>query len=539
MSAIPDKYAELIKAASVDIKSMLRPEVEEHGRLVQKGLLLYRQGLVTKIRFDEDSIHATIQDVTLAHVTLDLNFIQMSTCSCPGEIICRHQLATFFHVYSQVGSVSEWVEEWRQPIQEKKNMQAWGVQKAKDLLKASGTLKPNYERWAQMFEESFESILKGHGIPKPYLVPELFQVFTRKLRAGAPFEQEWKQLYLLIGSVHSFQKLLELSEEYKHEDIDRYYRQIFFSLIDEIEELVDRLSVHALPFAFDEFIEKLKDTSTGLLKSYRVLEFERTHLYIILWAQLFQKKAWREQEKEKLNSMYHDGEKTLPVFVAKSHQNLLLKLDSDALSMIDIMKTDATPYMLYWLEMLKAQKDWKRTEPYIESFIGQLKGYLAELKDTYGCFDFTRWALRLVSAYSADTNKLDYYEKALIQTLPYSYRDYEDFLYDRKSYEKWGELQAYIGMGISSIPSSKIKELQKEDPAILLPLYHQSIKQNIDLKNRGNYRQAVRELKKLKTLYKKLKRSDDFEEFLTILLERTKRLRAFQEECKRGKLIHA
>lgn len=46
-------------------------------------------------------------------------------------------------------------------------------------------------------------------------------------------------------------------------------------------------------------------------------------------------------------------------------------------------------------------------------------------------------------------------------------------------------------------------------------------------------------MKKLRTLYNKLKRQDDWQLFLELLLEKTKRLRAFQEECKRGKLIDA
>lgn len=57
------------------------------------------------------------------------------------------------------------------------------------------------------------------------------------------------------------------------------------------------------------------------------------------------------------------------------------------------------------------------------------------------------------------------------------------------------------------------------------------------MKNRTNYREAVRHLKKLRTIYKKMKRLEDFERFMAELMKKTKRLRAFQEECKRGKLI--
>jgi hypothetical protein len=45
-------------------------------------------------------------------------------------------------------------------------------------------------------------------------------------------------------------------------------------------------------------------------------------------------------------------------------------------------------------------------------------------------------------------------------------------------------------------------------------------------------------LKKLRSIYKKLNKETTWEYYLENLLEDTKRLRAFQEECQRGKLVH-
>ena len=94
--------------------------------------------------------------------------------------------------------------------------------------------------------------------------------------------------------------------------------------------------------------------------------------------------------------------------------------------------------------------------------------------------------------------------------LPYSFHDYELHLFGQKEYEKWMELQTYVGFDFASISSDRIKTLQSEQPHVLLPLYHQAIQADIALKNRDHYRQAVRKLKKLRTLYKKMKRLDDW-----------------------------
>lgn len=520
MPVIPESYADMLQGAAEHLKESLRAENEDDAKLVQKGLLLYRQGLVSKVRYEKNSLFATVQDVVPVYIELDLIFPQLSECSCPSsENFCRHQLAAFFSAYSQIGSVAEWVEEWRQPLKEKKSAQQWGIQRAKDLLRASGALKTDYEQWIESFEESFDSILKGQGKPRPYIIPELYQIYNRKINAGAPVEREWKQLYYLIGYITTFRKLLQLTQELGHhqEDINRFYRQIFHSLIDDIEVTIDRLSVHALPFAFDQFIEKLKNDSSFLLTEELELEYERTQLYLTLWNQLFKKKNWRVDEIEKLKNTLKRMD-ALPLHIGIVHLHLLLREDTEALQTIKALKGKATPYMLFWLDLLRVQKEVKRMDPIIEEFISQLRPYLAELEDTYACFDFSRWALKVITAYCTETNKMDLYEKALLQTLPYSYRDYDDFLFSQKSYDKWGELHAFIGFGLESISNEKIKQVQKDDPVVLLPLFHQSVQKHIALKNRGNYRQAVRELKKIRTIYKKLKRQDEWEQFFEGLL---------------------
>lgn len=540
LSSIPDKYRELLQAAAQDLKAILWSEREEDAKLVQKGLLLYRQGLVYKVRLENDNVMASVQDVTPVQVELNLHFIQTSECSCPAEGICRHQLAVFFHAYAQVGSVMEWIEEWRQPIQERKVAKDLGIQRAKDLLKVTGSTKPDYDRWVEAFRSSFTSIMNGQKGTKPYLVSELFHVYERKIRASAPVEQEWKQLYNLIATVHSFQSLMQFSEErrFSIDDINRYYSNLLYQLIDDVDDLVEKLNVHALPFAFDNFMEKLKNDAYLLVSEEPIFEFEATHLYIILWTKLFRKKQWHEEELPKIHEAYQK-KATLPTIIAYIHQHIMLREDEEALRILSLLNEDATPFMVYWLERLTSGKEWKRMGAYVDAFAQLIRPYIQTLNDHYARMDFTRVVSKTIGTYASETKKYDMYEKILIQALPYSYRGYDEFLFDQGSYEKWCDLQGYIGFDINSIPTEKIRLLQKERPDVLLPLYHQSIQQHIDMKNRGNYREAVKQLKKLRTLYKKLKRPDDFQEFLKILLDKTRRLRAFHQECERGKLTHA
>lgn len=541
MPQVPEQTAELLRASAEQWKETLRPEKEEDARLVQKGLLLYRQGLVSKARLDSEQITATIQDVTPVHVVVDLNFLSISKCTCPTGELCRHQLAAFFFVYANVESVSEWVEDWRKPIRERQAASRWGMEQAKGLLKNTGVLPPDYDRWIASFKESFKTIMRGKKSLNPYIVPELFHMYRRRLHAGAPREAEWKQLYLLISSIYSFRLLYQLSHELGHseEDINRYYHHAFLKLMDDIEDSIDSLHVQALPFAFDPFLERLRKDCAALLMEKQVLEFERVDIYRILWTSFFKKKIWREEELERLQERLPAEKENASLLVGIMHQQILLGQDEDALSLMKRMDTPIAPYLLYWLKLLESQKEWKRMERYIDQLIAIIRPYLDELYDPYSCIDFSKWALSAISEYSEGNHDTERWEKLLAQTLPYSARNYEYFLIDQGNYSRWSELIAYLGFDINSVSSDIVKLIAKERPAELLPLYHQSIQKNINLKNRANYREAVKQMKKLRTLYKKMKRLEEWNTFLTELLQSTKRLRAFQEECKRGKLIDA
>ena len=163
MSLIPESYLEPLQWFSEQLKGSLVPDSEADAQVIQKGLILYRQGGVSQLKLEKDGISAVVQDVIKVNVRLDLNILYLSECSCPADGLCRHQLAVFFQILSHHSSVSTWMEEWRKPLHEQKTAKNLGIGRAKDLLKATGHLKPDYKAWSDAFHESFDSIIKGNG----------------------------------------------------------------------------------------------------------------------------------------------------------------------------------------------------------------------------------------------------------------------------------------------------------------------------------------------------------------------------------------
>ncbi|MEH7301011.1 SWIM zinc finger family protein [Neobacillus drentensis] len=538
--------SEKIELFSEQVKELLHSSVTEDAKLVSKGLMLYRQGLVKQVQlFHDEKVTSTVQDVTPCYVKLILSFLSESSCSCPGEGFCRHQMATFFAVYARVGSVADWVTDWREPAREQAAFSTWGLQTAKDLVKANGVMKPDYSRWVQSFELSFDTLLATKKYTSPYVIPELFGIYERRVHASAPVEQEWRLLYEMVWIVVSFRKLAVLSDQLEHSEdmVKRAYLHVFQNLLEDAHELAVKIGVQSLPFAFDEFIEKLKDDAFDLLTCTSGIENERIYLYRLLWVQFFKQKSWREAEVGKIRARLkelHDWENPAPLMVAGIHINLLLGDDEAALKLVGQFEDRViVPYLLYWIDYLSQLKAWRRVGVLIELFLQKIKGYLEELGGYHSCVAFVRDALRAVTPYCSETDRVDLLERALLQTLPYSFREYEYMLFERGQYDRWGELQAFVGLNFYDLPKERLKLIEKERPEVLLGMLHQTAQREIDQKNRSSYRLAVRHLKKLRTLYKKLKRVDDWEYFMETLLERTKRLRAFHEECKRSKLIES
>lgn len=121
--------------------------------------------------------------------------------------------------------------------------------------------------------------------------------------------------------------------------------------------------------------------------------------------------------------------------------------------------------------------------------------------------------------------------------LPLSREIYEDLLLDYGKWQDWMDYQLSSGKVPSDFRVSDLQPLEKNAPELLLPFYHQAAERFVLEKNRHSYKAAVKLMKRLAKLYKKLKREERWEEFLEAFTSRNSRLRALQEELRKGKLI--
>ncbi len=114
--------------------------------------------------------------------------------------------------------------------------------------------------------------------------------------------------------------------------------------------------------------------------------------------------------------------------------------------------------------------------------------------------------------------------------------EYAEFLLDRHRYREWAAWHHLNRSGFDRVEMTGLKTLIEEAPMEAIYLCHTHVTEQIALRNRMNYKEAVRVLKKMKRAAKKAGRADWWNEYLAVLRKKHSRLRALMEEMERGKL---
>ncbi|GIN86536.1 hypothetical protein J6TS2_29220 [Heyndrickxia sporothermodurans] len=516
-----------IKQYSDQLKQLLDCTSDIHLKLVQKGLLLYRQQLVYNKKTSLTTITAKVQDVTPVQVTLELTNPAASRCSCPLDGICRHQLALFFSAYSEEGSVFEWIQEWKK--KDKSNQVLQTLKKGSDLLKEKQQIEEHgVDAWLTRFRQAFQGIDAGNE----YILEVTCKNKYRSLIEYAPVEREWKPLYQLFTAYESIKIVNHICSDQQI----RTFKRFFDLMLDEADEALKTLTVSAAPFAFDSYLSYLREDCIFLLKEPTFYDFELIELYQSLWTFLFKQTIWRKLEWQQLSDLQkeHVGKR---IKIGWIHLCILCGYDETAIEEIQSHGPDIAYFASSWLKYLSEQKGQNRFYLYINTISAFIPNYLENVEE-YDRYAFIRSFFQLINEGNLAEQNPILLEKIYTLCLPHTYYQYSDYLFTKEKYKEWVELQQYKGIELELIDRSRLEALAKQQPQLLMPLYHEAIDLSIAGRSRDSYKKAVKYLKKLRTLYKKQKNSDVWDRFFEYLLTKTKRLRAFHEECKRGKLIH-
>ncbi|WP_379970536.1 SWIM zinc finger domain-containing protein [Ectobacillus sp. sgz5001026] len=511
------------------------PASEADRLMMASGLHLYRQGLVYNVYLEDDVLKGTVSsEGTVCSVELPISNVDGSVCTCFQDGYCEHEIAVLFYTAASFGLVGEVMKRFK----EKNKPTLPKLKTAKQLLQSSIYEEKDPSSWHTYFQRDFDSFLaeqNRYPFRQSYLLINLFEDLYMKLTRKAPRVAVLRELFELHAALFCFERLLEIAEDFENKHIHSYYKpaSIAQRFVEEATMIIHKLASDSIPLAYDEIFTATGQIVHTLFFSYTDYIQERFFLYREIWDELLRRDLWIEEERARIATKPDQLLQTL----AYAHLAFLQRQDEVAMQQLDSQSYLLVELYFYWLDEVCAKLEWDRVKHWLSFTYQKLKIYLEKEENVYKKRDLVRFYLSTYSQFAEETNEEPGYEMVIQDLLPYSFYEYDQYLLEKKQYRTWTELQMFMGYETIESLRGTLKEIEKEEQDAVLPLYHHAVMQTVQQKNRQSYRIAVRYLKRLRILYKKLKRQAEWNAYITVLSKTFSRLRAFQEELRKGKLI--
>ncbi|MGE8052648.1 SWIM zinc finger family protein [Bacillus mycoides] len=496
---------------------------------------LYRSGVVYNVDFDGYTLSGTVNaEGSVYSVHIPIRNVTESYCDCFAPTQCQHMLAVLLSAASSFGQVGDVLTLFKNNT--KPSLPP--IRTARQVLQSSAFEEMDYKSWQTYFENEYESFKKEQArltYKQMYFLMSLFTDFYTKLERKAPRIVAIHELFKLHAALYCFQKLLEEIQEFEANKLYSYHQpvNVVRLFVDKVESTVRDLKTEAIPEESKPILEETARLIHEAFFSTDAYTQERFFIYRHVWGELLRTEEQLQEEKKRIDTKINPLSKTL----ASSHLLFLNGEDVSAMELLEKQPSSVVSLYFYWLEELLSAMEWDRAKDWLSFTYKQVKETITEQENTVFIQDIVRLFVMMYETYATHTNEQAGLEMILQELLPYSFTNYEQYVLAKKQYHAWTELQLLYGFEVIELLKEPLKDIEKEAPEAALPLYHHAAMEAIEERNRKSYKRAVRYLKKLRMLYKRLKRTDEWDAFIIHIANLHSRLRALQEELRRGKLI--
>ncbi|MEH6932074.1 SWIM zinc finger family protein [Bacillus sp. JJ783] len=496
---------------------------------------LYRSGVVYNVDFDGYTLSGTVNaEGSVYSVHIPIRNVTESYCDCFAPTQCQHMLAVLLSAASSFGQVGDVLTLFKNNT--KPSLPP--IRTARQVLQSSAFEEMDYKSWQTYFENEYESFKKEQArltYKQMYFLMSLFTDFYTKLERKAPRIVAIHELFKLHAALYCFQKLLEEIQEFEANKLYSYHQpvNVVRLFVDKVESTVRDLKTEEIPEESKPILQETARLIHEAFFSTDAYTQERFFIYRHLWGELLRTEEQLQEEKKRIDTKINPLSKAL----ASSHLLFLNGEDVSAMELLEKQPASVVSLYFYWLEELLSAMEWDRGKDWLSFTYKQVKETITEQENTVFIQDIVRLFVMMYETYATHTNEQAGLEMILQELLPYSFTNYEQYVLAKKQYHAWTELQLLYGFEVIELLKEPLKDIEKEAPEAALPLYHHAAMEAIEERNRKSYKRAVRYLKKLRMLYKRLKRTDEWDAFIIHIANLHSRLRALQEELRRGKLI--
>jgi hypothetical protein len=405
--------------------------------------------------------------------------------------------------------------------------------------------------WREYFSERFETFERRKlqtvsfrdlvdGKDTSYTFVHIYRdYYPALLNAGQFFDEDIALLYKYHVQIETLLRLFSFEAQY---GVATYMQSNFDATV---EKLCDQMYITLKQIDSKKLLKENKKLVEESLRNFQSL-YEIPpkwghllfYLFQISWSLLYIEQAWVSKYEKQLLEEKESGKTSQMLELALVHfafasgnEELAFKRLTQCEKKVDMV------HYLVWMKLLVDKQEWDR----LLLWLLDLKPYFLEGVGTYyyhsNSREFFHEYLSYFWKYAQHTGDEDQYEEMLIEFLPITFYEYGEYLMVIGEHERWVELQVIMGYSPELIQRKDLKEVVSFQKESALPIYHQAIDRLINERTRKSYQSAIKHLKTLRTLYFELGEEERFSQYINQIATVYGRLRAFQEELRKGKFI--
>ncbi len=516
--------------------NVLMKQVQLHyeALILERGWEYYHKGRVSDIELVGLKIQALVKGTKTYEAVIDLEEFANSDCNCSSEGFCKHIAALFFSLYAPFGRPELLLQQLKQAIMVRKKTSRGGA--AHPDKKPAKPAAPAADSLPQEWHKYFEGLFHGFSISHQNSIETFYQSALETL---PPYAKEWRDsiqpIFLLHVVLFIMRKIEQFYQETKSSYLSYYHEngckaaaeQCHSKLLEIVRGIDAGRSFAAEAKHWEATLSMLGEMALRGKDS----PIHWLFVYRMVWWNV-NDRGWMQKEIKRLELLL-DKTDLLPrrrdaLIVARAHFDVALGDTASAFSRLDMLHTrNAGDFFLYLQHYHRLQK-WQEALIWLRWLLPAMQ------KTNHDDFrTFCQFWLDTTKHLDSDSEWVQVMESLL----PRSYYYYTAYLLQTNRYTQWVDLQLANRISPLSLYALELRAVEEHDPKLLLPLYHQAVERAVLEKNRASYKTAVKLLKKLHGIYKQMKQEDRFEHYIYRLADKFSRLRAFQEELKKGKWI--
>jgi uncharacterized Zn finger protein len=500
--------------------------------ILERGWQYYHKDRIRHLTVENEAARAVVMGNSPYSVILRLDLFGMSECSCPYEGFCKHMAAVGFSLYSPYGRPELLLQELKQYAANRSRRSAAmkaRLQKPSEPVQTAPGDSPL--AWRKYWEQQFFGFAMSH----PHAVEDFYSAVLQRLEillpAIPPGRRVMFRLHALLFILWKLDQLYANNyTTYLSYYVETGCRKVAEQCMGRLEETVSEAAVKEPRMETD--LAETANVVRELSFPERSRIIEGIDVFRLLWSELLTGTERVLREREWIaREQSHEPEESFrrrQLTLAAAHFDVQEGRDEQALGRLaEAGARDVSPCFWY-LRLFHRTGQWERLHRWLRWLLPFLH---SARQDQF----------RVICGYwndmAARSASDEEWVAVMESLLPRSYAYYTDYLMKTRRYRQWVDLQMANRLLPANLYSAELKAVTAHDPALLLPLYHQAAERYIQEKNRNAYKAAVRTMKKLQSFYKKLKRLDRWEEYIAAISGKYSRLRAFQEELRKGKLL--